>query len=206
MKRARPHSILNFPARRRVVFAVLAISVSVFSSAHVPARDQDYLNTINEEAENLGKVGNTDLIDSVAEESPDNNSTENSTNKQSEFIQQINSQLYSNGDNESRYLKQLENEVQDLSDSVPQRASAKQNIQNKDSKEPDLTAEQNKVIQITEAQRKEMEMVLETKIPGIYNLYKKLGLTQKQLVVKDYLENEKISTASKTILRLYGGN
>jgi hypothetical protein len=50
-----------------------------------------------------------------------------------------------------------------------------------------------------------MEIALETKIPGIYRLYKKLGLTQKRLVVKEYLKNHKISTASKSVLNLYGG-
>jgi hypothetical protein len=69
-----------------------------------------------------------------------------------------------------------------------------------------MQAEKDKLIKITETQREEMEFALESKLPGIYRLYKKLGLTQKTLVVKDYLEDKKVSTASKSVLKLYGGN
>ena len=187
---------------------MLTINVCLLNSPHVLARDQNYLDTINEEAQNLGEIDHANPNTGQA-------TTVNRTNErpkpaaedQSTFLQQIHSKLYSNGDNESAYLKQLENEVQDLSKPALQRsANTKPNNAGNPRQASDLAAEQEKVIQITEAQRKEMELTLESKIPGIYNLYKKLGLTQKRIVVKEYLSNEKISTASKTILRLYGGN
>jgi hypothetical protein len=205
MERAQSKLVFNFLARRQVIFIVFAITVSVFSSTQVPARDQDYLDTINAEAQDLGEVGNTDINESVTTPPANDSQPEHSSNDQSTFIQQIHSQLFSNGDNESAYLKQLENEVQDLSDSAAPSTSANQNNKSKQNKDGDLTTQRNKVIQITEAQRKEMEIALETKIPGIYRLYKKLGLTQKRLVVKEYLKNHKISTASKSVLNLYGG-
>ncbi len=205
MRRALSFSLLNLPARRHANVVVLAI-VSVFISAHVSARDQGYLESINEEAESLEEVGNTD-ISAKATAPPSNDSLpEQSTDDQSTFIQQIHSQLYSNGNNESAYLKQLEKEVQNLPDSTTQSINGTQNNKSQQNQDDDLIAERNKVIEITEAQRKEMEIALESKIPGIYRLYKKLGLSQKQLVVKEYLTNERISTASKTILKLYGGH
>jgi hypothetical protein len=206
MERAQPKLQLKFLASRQVIFVAVAINISVFSSVPVLARDQDYLNTINEEAQSLEEVDNTDINTRVTKPPPNDIPVDHSSDDQSTFLQQIHSQLYSNGDSEAAYLKQLENEVKDLSDSAVQSTNANQNNKPKHKQNSDLTAERDKVTQITEAQRKEMEIVLETKIPGIYRLYKKLGLTQKQLVVKDYLTNEKISTASKTILKLYGGN
>jgi hypothetical protein len=204
MERAQPKLLLKFLVRRPVVLVTVAINVGLFSSGYVSARDQNYLNTINQEAQSLEAVSNTDI--NTPTPPPNDSPVEHASDDQSAFIQQIQSQLHSNGDSESVYLKQLENEVQDLSESAVPATSAKQNNKSKQKQESDLTTERNKVIQITEAQRKEMEVVLETRIPGIFRLYKKLGLTQKKLVVKEYLSNEKISTASKTILRLYGGN
>ncbi|WP_455210568.1 hypothetical protein [Kaarinaea lacus] len=203
MKRAQRRSIFNSLAGRQVIFVVFAINVSVFSSAHVPARDQGYLDAINAEAQNLGSVDDTSSSDSANTYNRSDNPPQTPSNDQSTFLQQINSQLYSHGDSESAYLKQLENEVKNLPpDSDSQATNTTQSSQ---SQENYLKAEQETVTQITEAQRKEMELALESRIPGIYRLYKKLGLTQKRLVVKEYLTNEKISTASKTILNLYGG-
>lgn len=68
-----------------------------------------------------------------------------------------------------------------------------------------LEQQQKQLVNITEAQRKELELALESKIPGIFHFYKKLGITQKRIVVNEYLKSKRISTASKTILRLYGG-
>jgi len=205
MKRAQPRSKLIPLGKRQVIFVVLAVNVSVFSSAHVPARDQDYLDAINAEAENLGNIDDSSSNDSENTLSRTTNSTERPASDQSTFLQQINSKLYSNGDGESAYLKQLESEVQNLPDSAPQTTTPIQDTQRNQRQNENLKAEQQKVTQITEAQRKDMELELESRIPGIYRLYKKLGLTQKRLVVKEYLSNEKISTASKTILQLYGG-
>lgn len=208
MKRAQPRPISIPLAKRQVIVIVLATSVSVFSSAHVPARDQDYLDAINAEAQNLGNVDNTNINDDVNSTTITGSTSHSSqppTNEQNMFLQQIKSKLYSNSDDESMYLKQLENEVQNLPDSTSQNTRATQSSQRDQNQNNNLEAERRKVTQITEAQREEMELELESRIPGVYRLYKKLGLTQKRLVVKEYLTNEKISTASKTILQLYGG-
>lgn len=203
MERAQSKSILRFLARRQVILVAIAIHVSVFSSAHVPARDQYYLDAINEEAQNLGEVDNTDA---TANTNPtDTSASEQSSYSQSTFLQQIQSQLHSNGDNEKAYLKQLEKEVKNLQDAPDQPVATKKITKAKPQEDNGLAAEQKRVSEITETQRKEMELALEKKIPGIYRLYNKLGLTQKRLVVQEYLTNEKISTASKTILKLYSG-
>lgn len=201
MGRAQSKFPFGFLAGRQLMFVVLTTNISVFSSAHVPARDQNYLDTINEEAQSLEEVGNTDAIETTAA-SPATDSTPQ--HPRNDFLQQIYTQLNSNGDREAAYLKQLENEVQELSDTSEQtKTPTNTSIEQQQS---DLSSERNKVIEITETQRKEMEFALESKIPGIYRLYNKLGSTQKRLVVKEYLANEKISTASKTILKLYSGN
>ena len=212
MKRAQTKFIFKFLARRQVIFIAVAAQISVFSSAHVPARDQDYLDTINAEAEDLGEVGNTDINQPITT-SGDNAigesvSTPAASEKPDSFLQKINSTLYSGSidaeASESAYIKQLEAEVEHLNKSTPQSASVADEASTQ-STQDHLKLEKETVIQITEAQRKEMETALELKIPGIYRLYNKLGLTQKRLVVKEYLTNEKISTASKTILKLYSG-
>ena len=210
MRRAQPNG------KRQFVFAVLAISISMFSSAHVPAEEQGYLDSINAEAQNLEEVDNTEALPRnqtpVNNSFPDNDSISNSDNGQETFLQKIKSTLYSepNGaeQDEAAYLKQLEKEVQKLNASPRQPATApresKAKREAKSEEAVNLQAEKDKLIQITEAQRKEMEINLETKLPGIYRLYKKLGLSQKNLVVKEYMESKKVSTASKTVLKLYG--
>jgi hypothetical protein len=206
MRRAQPNG------KRQFVFAVLAISISMFSSTHVPAEEQGYLDSINAEAQNLGEVDNTEALPRnqtpVNNSFPDNDSISNSDNGQETFLQKIKSTLYSepNGaeQDEAAYLKQLEKEVQKLNASPRQPATAPRESKAKREEAVNLQAEKDKLIQITEAQRKEMEINLETKLPGIYRLYKKLGLSQKNLVVKEYMESKKVSTASKTVLKLYG--
>jgi len=196
-----------------MVFVVLALNVTWLSSAISFARDQNYLDSINAEAENLEEVGNTNVNTPVraadGNSSANNMSTPRVEDKMDSFLQKINSTLYSETPsteaNESAYLNQLEAEVQHLDDTSPQSASVVADDHANQSEAVDLQQEQNRVTQITEAQRKEMEIALESRIPGIFRLYQKLGLTQRRLVVEEYLQNEKISTASKAILRLYGG-
>ena len=208
MKRAQPNG------KRQFLFAAIAISMSMFSSAHVPARDQGYLDTINAEAQKLEEVGNTDInsqdVAPVVSNPVGNDSTPHPTDSQESFLQKINSTLYSEPNNaaqdESAYLKQLEKEVQKLDGSPRRSATAAPAAQSNRNQAVKLQADKDKLIQVTEAQRKEMEIALETKLPGIYRLYKKLGLTQKKLVVKEYLDNKRVSAASKTVLKLYGGN
>jgi hypothetical protein len=214
MKRAHPNG------KRQIGIAMLAITISMFSSAHAPARDQNYLNSINAEAESMDEVGNTDTKQPTDKSQIANTPIENTPTPpidehQESFLQKINSTLYAEPNNtrqdEATYLKQLEKEVKKL-DSTPRQPATPTNTTNtantkKDrDEEVNMQAEKDKLIKITETQREEMEFALESKLPGIYRLYKKLGLTQKTLVVKDYLEDKKVSTASKTVLKLYGGN
>lgn len=208
MKRAHPNG------KRQIGIAMLAITISMFSSAHVHASDQNYLDSINAEAESMDEAGNTDTkqpanISQTANTPTENASTPPIDEHQESFLQKINSTLYAKPNNarqdEATYLKQLENEVKKLDPTPRQPATASSTKKDRD-EVVDVQAEKDKLIKITEAQREEMEFALESKLPGIYRLYKKLGLTQKTLVVKKYLENKKVSTASKTVLKLYGGN
>jgi hypothetical protein len=185
----------------------------LFCSAHATARDQNYLDSINAEAENMDEVGNSGT--SPANKPPiANTPAENTTNPpidehQESFLQKINSTLYAEPNNtrqdEATYLKQLENEVKKL-DATPRQPTTASSTKKARQEVVDVQAEKDKLIKITEAQREEMEIALESKLPGIYRLYKKLGLSQKKLVVKEYLENKKVSTASKTVLKLFSGN
>lgn len=214
MKRIQLNTFIARSAKKQVVFAALALNVSVFSSAQVPARDQAYLDSINAEAQNLEPVGNTDVpadIEPVpAQDATHHDSASNAADKMDLFIQQVYSTLYSdpqtNQTNEAGYLKQLETEVKALDEPGTPSAASSTGGTPGTAEMTTLEEETAKVIRITEAQRKQMEVALENKIPGVYRLYQKLGSSQRNLVVKEYLQSERLSTASKTILKLYGGN
>ena len=215
MKRIQLNTIIARSAKKQVVFAALALNVSMFSSAQVPARDQVYLDSINAEAQNLEEVGNTADIQAPSEPAPTTdathtNSANSSADKMDLFMQQVYSTLYSDPQttqtNEAGYLKQLETEVKTLDEPGTPSATQSTNSTTGTAEMTTLEEETAKVIRITEAQRKQMEVALENKIPGIYRLYQKLGNSQRNLVVQEYMQSERLSTASKTILKLYGGN
>ena len=215
MKHIQLNSIVARSVKTQVVLAALLLNFSVFSSAQVSARDQAYLDSINAEAQDLEEVDNTADIQTPSEPAPavdatHTNSANSSADKMDLFMQQVYSTLYSDPQttqtNEAGYLKQLETEVQALDEPGTPSATQSTNSTPGTAEMTTLEEETAKVIRITEAQRKQMEIALENKIPGIYRLYQKLGNAQRNLVVQEYMQSERLSTASKTILKLYGGH
>lgn len=150
--------------------------------------------------------------------------------EQPTFIMQVNSKL--NGgtkpqktDNEDLYLEQLENEVQKTTVPAIKRhrsqnyprgkpnpgttgnaAQSRPSRSDSPAYETDLASKQKELVKFTEAQRKEMEIALEMKIPGVYHLYKQLNLSEKRVVLQKYMENKKISAVGKSIIKLFSGD
>ena len=238
--------------KKRGFLRIALLAACTISSTTATAKDQHLLDILNEEAEDVGVVANTGKT-TLNKQKPNTNSSPNKkpfnnysinqspannspaskpTADQPSFIMQVNSKLNPGAkkdeapDDESKYLKQLEDEVQHYSVPTVRNSKSKANssIDTKNTNntgnvrstqqsnaqqlntEASIASQKNDLVQFTEAQRKQMEITLEMKIPGIYHLYKKLGLTEKQVVLKEFMENKKISTASKNILKLYSGD
>lgn len=223
--------------------ATILLAACVVGSSTAVARDQHYLDILNEEADQTGVVANTGKSltpskptkQSLPQPRPTNKpAAKKNQDDQPSFIMQVNAKLNPGAkpdepDDESKYLEQLENEVQKLTvptsgnpqqkagaakqinDAKPptitasQRTNAQPNAQAQ-TKQPSITAKQQELVKFTEAQRKELEMALEIRIPGIYHLYKQLGLSEKRVVLRDFMKTKKLSTASKSILKLYSGD
>ena len=194
------HRISFFPPGKAFFLGAILLAAGLIGSGSVPARERQVLNTSDKEIGSGGIFSNADK--STASHSNGESSAVQFNESQLPFIQPISTKLKP-GTNihkhelESRPTLAARNEAQNYSTGPTQLS---------ENNRTSIASKQDELVKFTEAQRKELEMALELKNPGVYYLYKQLGLPEKHAVLQKYIETKKISAARKTVIRLFSGN